>query len=618
MKLVLHLRNNYVLMLILALATVLRLYKINFQNLWIDEVLTMNDSDPALTLSQFYDGILFWEYIPHLYFFLNRILFDVFGYSSSVARVFAAIIGVLGVYSIYLLGKELHNRKAGLIAAVFLSVNVFHISYSQEIRPYGMLFLFTVFSFYRMVIYIKRPSWKNAIYYGIFTGLILHSHFFGLITIFSQVIILLYFIIIIPNSQKLTFFKKSLLGGIVAIVVFLPDLQALTRVSGVNSFWLHKPFPTIYTEMVKEFFGSAELVLCIVQLLTIYYFIKLFTVYDEDGNKPVSALSFNRKIFSFIIMGIWLFISLIIPLIKSYLDVPMILSRYFINILPVFILICALGTVYIKNKLIPYFVVICFTVVSLIDIFVIKDYYNTVRKTQFNELTTALKTQNVNNDKIITFYGWIYAYYFKDSPSVNIENQAFEDHIDSMRDGKKPLESFWYTDANSRPFNLPPEDVAYLEKNFILDKKIEYFDIWAYHYEYLENAKATGIEIKLEKKFKRANYDKFGNLALYNNSNLVTDFFNIKQGKYQIEIIGTSFPEKPINYENAHLKIKANGIVLADFFLSNDASNILNAYEFIIDQDKRIRFQIIYDNDLSKDGADRNAIISSIKIKKIN
>ncbi|MBC8883667.1 glycosyltransferase family 39 protein [Flavobacterium piscinae] len=79
----------------------------------------MNDANPKLTFKEFYDGILFWEYIPHMYFYLVRILFELFGYTTLVARVFSAIIGVLGVYSMYLLAKEIFNKKVGLVAADF-------------------------------------------------------------------------------------------------------------------------------------------------------------------------------------------------------------------------------------------------------------------------------------------------------------------------------------------------------------------------------------------------------------------------------------------------------------------------------------------------------------------
>ena len=126
-------KNNQWLLLILSFATFLRLYRVDFQSIWLDEILTMNDANPKLTLKEFYDGIMFWEFIPHLYFLLVKFLFEIFGYTTIVARVFSAFIGIVGVYSMYLLAKEIFNKNAGLIAAALLTVNIFHISFSASL-----------------------------------------------------------------------------------------------------------------------------------------------------------------------------------------------------------------------------------------------------------------------------------------------------------------------------------------------------------------------------------------------------------------------------------------------------------------------------------------------------
>ena len=181
MKIIKWFKENYWLTCILFVAAFLRIYHANFQSIWLDEILSMNNSNPTLSMKQFYEGIMFWEFIPHMYFLILRFVFDIFGYTTSVARIFSAIIGVFGVYSIYLFGKELINKRTGLLASALVCINFFHISYSQEIRPYGMLFLFTVLSFYRLVIFIKKPTISNGILFGLFTGLYLNCHFFGLI-----------------------------------------------------------------------------------------------------------------------------------------------------------------------------------------------------------------------------------------------------------------------------------------------------------------------------------------------------------------------------------------------------------------------------------------------------
>lgn len=243
MKIIEWFKVNKWIIIILIIAGFLRIYKLDFQSIWLDEILSMNNSNPKLTLKQLYDSVMFWEFIPHLYFYILRLFFEVFGFTTFIARVPSVIFGIAGVYAIYLLGKELINKKTGLIAAAFICVNIYHISYSQEARPYAMLFLFSVLAFYRLVILIKKPNYKNAIYYGLFAGLIINSHFFGFITVFSQVLILLFFLIKTKKDERKTFFIFSILSGIIFLLLVWLTKDALLRVSEITSFWLQKPGP---------------------------------------------------------------------------------------------------------------------------------------------------------------------------------------------------------------------------------------------------------------------------------------------------------------------------------------------------------------------------------------
>mgnify|MGYP005843737305 CR=1 FL=1 len=610
MKIIRLIKENKWLLLILALASFLRLYRADFQSIWVDEILTMNNANLKLSLKEFYNGVLFWEYIPHLYFLLVRILFEIFGYSTLVARIFSGVIGIVGVYSVYLLGKEMFDKKAGLISAAILSVNIFHISYSQEIRPYGMLFLFTVLAFYRLIILIKKPSLNNAVFYGIFAGLILHSHFFGFITLFAQYLILLFFLLISEKEDRKKFFFYSFTSGIVTLIVFSPVYEAFVRVSGIESFWLQRPGSDAITKLFNEFFGFSELVLFIVNFLIIYYVISVFKEREQKLN--FYNLISNKLIFSFIIIITWLSVSIIIPLLRSHLDVPMILSRYFINILPAIILTIAAGLFFIKNSFIKKTVLIFLIIFSLVDLFAITKYYHSIRKTQFRELTSKIIEKNPNNDKIVAYWSWLLPHFFNNS--TQIEEKTLEKYVTGLMNNTIDEKPFWYFDANSRPFSLTFEQQNYLNDNYSLKEKLEYFDAWAHYYvpkNYYLKSGSNELDLSI---FKSSTINENGHIMMFENSYTFSTFFSLKKGKYKLILNGNSLPEDPINGENAHLKVKINGNMIGDFYLSENKSKIENELIFECDVDKDIRIQLIYDNDISVNTVDRNLIIYSIKI----
>ena len=612
-------KENYWLTIILIAALFLRIYHINFQSIWLDEILSMNNSNPKLSMKQFYEGIMFWEFMPHMYFLILRFVFDIFGYSATVARLFSAIIGGFGVYSIYLFGKELINKRGGLIAAALVCVNFFHISYSQEVRPYGMLFLFTVLSFYRLVIFIKKPSILNAIIFGLFTGLYLNCHFFGFITLFSQCLLLLFFLIKTPKENRNNFFRYCIVFGIVTLIIFSPSFEALLRVSEIKSFWLQKPGPEAFTSMFREFFGNSEMLISVINLLVIFYFINLFK--EKNNNQNSNAIISNKVVFSFIVLSTWLSVSLIIPLIRSYLDVPMILSRYFINILPVLILVISIGINFIKNDLIRIVVITYLVVFSILDLFVVKNYYNTVTKSQYRELSEEIIKRNPDKSKLVVFWSWIFPYFFQNESQIKIEGNSLDEYVNGMRSGSILNKSFWYADANSRPLQISPENQIYLDTNFILKEKLEYYDAWANYYvskNQTIQVKKSGVKNALTlEMFSPINLNEKGYLILFENANLKTEPINLDNGNYELIINANSLPENPVNGENAHFKIKINDNEIANYYLSENKNKQSKKIVFSTKNNENNTFELIFDNDIFENGKDRNAVIYSISIKKM-
>ena len=614
MKTINWFKQNYILTSILILAAFLRIYKADFQSIGIDEILSMNNSDPKLSIKQFYDSVLFWEYLPHLYFYFLRIVFEIFGFSTLVGRFFSAFIGIVGVYAIYLLGKEIFNKRVGLIAALFLSVNYFHIFYSQEIRLYGMLFLFTTLSFYRLVIFIKKSTLRNAVYYGVFTGLIINAHFFGFITIFSQCLILLFFTLKTPSKERKKFFFNSLKAGVIALLVILLGFQAVIRMLKINSFWVAPPTADVYENLIKDFFGNSEMVLFGVGIIFISYFLGVF---NQKGKDDIESVKKNDLIFSSIILFVWIAISLLIPLLKSTLDVSMIIHRYFISVIGAMLIALAIGTEIIKNNIVKAIVIIYITVFSIADLFAVKKYYTTVNKTQFRELTSSIREKNTDKSKIVTVWPWLMPYFFQDQPEMKFENSTIQDYVFGLKNGTIKPASFWFLNTGAPNFELAPDLKQYLDETFFVREKLEYNDIWAnYYVPKIEAEKIVNVDEFNLSMFASGKQDSQGNLTILENANLRTDFFTLEKGNYELIINATSTPEKPLNGENAHFKIKINGVEIANYYVSEKPAESNKSISFSYNNDEKVRFQLIYDNDLIVDDKDRNAIIHSIKLQK--
>jgi uncharacterized membrane protein len=611
MRIIEKIKSNYWIILIIILGAALRFYHIDFQSIWLDEIHTMIEGNPSLPYSEFYDLMLLREQMPHLYYNLVRFFSLIFGHTTFNVRMVSAILGVVSIYSIYLLAKEIANKKTGYFAAILLSVNYFHIWYSQEARPYVLLALCTILSYYRLLVFLKNITYKNAFFYGLFTALMINTHFFGLFVLVSQVLVILYFIF---EDEKQSWKKNiyaSLVAGLTTIILWIPSIPIFLIVTKIKSFWIQPPTAEVYLGLFKEFFGYAESLIFIASIISCYYFIKVFSSkYDKKENKN------NNIVFGFIIISVWVFITLLIPYIRTYVDVPMIISRYFISVLPAAILIVAIGIERIKSSIIQYVIISFFIVSSLVDLFLVKDYYNKITKTQYREMSQKVIEKNkLNNAKIYSIWGWHLRHFFtNDIVKMETKEQTLEEVIQYMKSSPENKKDFWFIGAHFQKFELSSESEAYLNSNFNLIENIEYYDTWARYY-----APKDGIESAFSfdiNEFEPIKSDNDVNILLFSNSTTTSKPVTLDSGLYRLAIKAKSLPDPPINNENAHLTVQMNDKKIGAYFV-NEKIEETNFFQFQLEKEQEVTISITFGNDLVLNNNDRNVLVYSVIIEKI-
>lgn len=614
MKIVNWLKNNKLLAFIVILGAFLRLYKLSFQDIWIDEIFSLIQSGPSKTYAQIYDFLRAFDQHPPLYYFSIHFFTQIFGHSTYTVRLFSALIGVAGIFAIYALGKEISNKKVALFAALILCVNPFHIYYSQEARMYSLLFLTTIVSFYYLIKFIKAPSYKSAILYACFSALMIYSHFFALFTLFSQYFILLFFVIKPFQIDRKKFFIYSFISGIITLILYIPALLILFQNTKITSIWIPIPSADFFTQTIKDFFGNAEIVVFFMVSGIILFFLKL---YKQSNNKDLSINPNEEKhVFAAFILISWMLLTFIIPLIYSFINLPMLINRYLINILPAVIIMVAIGLNYIKNNVVKLCVVGLIVLFAVTDLFIVKDYYKKVTKSEFNKLTDEIKKRNPDHAVVVTYWSWLLPYFFDESTQTKVENGTLDEYINGLRNGSSTAKPFWYADGNSRPFLISAENQEFLSNNFILKEKLEYYDVWANYYAPL-NTETTKNTLKLDM-FNESSFDGNGSMVLFENATKKTGRILLEKGNYELEVGGYSLPEKPIKNESAHIIVKRNAIEIANFNLSENPKSAGKSFSFSVPNDESSVFSLIFDNDIFDNGMDRNAIITSIKIKKLN
>ena len=492
-NLFLKLKDIYLLILIIGAGIFLRFYKIDFQSPWLDEMFTLNTLNPGYTWSEIMEILKQDGVHPPLYYLWVYLSFEVFGNSVIVMRIFSAFFGVAGLIGMYYLGKELYNKNTGLIAALITTFNFFHISYSQEGRMYSLLFFFLVVSFVFLIRFIKKQRNCDLALYVLFISMAINTHFFAGFIIVSQYLIFLYLFFNKYIPQKKQFIVKVVLAGVLVLILIIPSiLMYLGRTQNDGLTWIPLPSWDFFTIMLRELFGYSDIILLMMAILIIKYFGKLFN--EKTGSVYSIEINKDKQSFTFLLLFMWILIGYGIPLVLSFHHLPILYNRYMIIILPAFILMGSIGFSTIKNIFFRISFVTVFVLISTIHIFFIRKYYSTITKSQFREVSEFIVQKNTSNDLIISAPSDLFKYFMKDA---NMESINLEQYIQEIRKDTTNLKSFWYANAHLQLYtpSLSESSEEFLNKNYLIEHKVEMYDAWAKHYVPIEVFKAKKIKV---------------------------------------------------------------------------------------------------------------------------
>ena len=193
-------KNNWVLISIIVFTIAIRIYYFvltSTQPLWFDEALFLNIS------RRFAFGIdySFPAVRPILLSLINAFFLKIVD-NEFLPRLFMLFLSVASVLGVYLFGKELYNKKVGLIASFLTSIFYLNLFYTYRLlgdMPSLTFFVFSGFLFYR---YFKTNSTK-ALYLA--ACVVAIGTLLKLSTAFILPAILIYALI----TGRLKFFKRK-------------------------------------------------------------------------------------------------------------------------------------------------------------------------------------------------------------------------------------------------------------------------------------------------------------------------------------------------------------------------------------------------------------------------
>jgi mannosyltransferase len=324
-----------ILLAITALALFLRMIFLAQESFWGDELASVRRAE--------LDWPSFWALIRGrpamtLYYILLRFWIPL-GDSEFTVRILSVIPAVATVPVIYLLGKRLFDARIGLIAALLLAINAFHIQYSQEARSYSLLVLLVTLSSLFLVRGMERPSsGGNWAGYVVANILAVFAHPFALLVIAAQVSSLVF----LPR-RKVPWGKLFASGTAVGIALLPVLVPAARGFINFNSPDVPAPLSWIPATSLSQVRGFAVQLTGQSGSLPLILYLAPVVIAGISALRTWASTRASLESWKYGLLLTWLFLPVVITIGYSLLIAPALVSRYLIICLPPLVTLVAAG-----------------------------------------------------------------------------------------------------------------------------------------------------------------------------------------------------------------------------------------------------------------------------------
>jgi len=263
---------------------------------------------------------------------------------------------------VYLIAKNLFNKKCVLIAGLLASLNPMLIAYSQHLRNYSLLIFLFLAALYFFILYIKENKKIFLALTIVFNSLMVYTHYQGVIAVSTFFFFITAEKFLWKNKINM---KESLTAILVPALLFVPmGLIALSNIKTVATTFGNASLENFFYIFYKYFVG-----------LNIGYLIK---------ENFILLLAFP---FCIILLGIGiikmhkenkLILSFIgIPILASFL-VSMIFPhffhfRYLVYVLPLMLVAISFAIDKIENRIFKGALILS---IALLWLFTVFSYYS--------------------------------------------------------------------------------------------------------------------------------------------------------------------------------------------------------------------------------------------------
>lgn len=312
------------LLLFILLGAILRSHNLFEKSLWMDEIFSIDVSDPDNSLSAVFHRTV-EDVHPPLYQIMLWLVYKVFGYGENVGRVFSVVLSVAVIPSMYWLGRRLFSQRVARLAAFFTAINFFLVVMAKDTRSYDLLVLLVVVSFCSFIILLEQKNKMAVVVYSVVASMLVNTHYFGFFPVATQLLLLFYLSLRPGFDQRL--FTASCAASAVVVCSLIPLVTYLLQ-NFKKGTWIQKPTNQFVVDAFSLQFGQWS-VMFICLFFLVLGFGHLLRKKDESNALKILLL--------------WWLFGFSIAYIRSLFFTPILSFRNTIVFLPAMIIVVSYG-----------------------------------------------------------------------------------------------------------------------------------------------------------------------------------------------------------------------------------------------------------------------------------
>ena len=471
MKKFLRLSPTGILALILVFGTALRIYGLDHQSLWHDELESWRESNFETINDVLLLGVQPDTHPPlfqSVLFLVEKYLGD----TETLLRLPSAISGIFSIFAVYWLAKHLYSSREGLAAAFMMAIFWCPIFYSQEARNYSFLILFSILSsLFWVKLFINRDNSREESSHGTILGYILaslaliYTHYFGMI-LFALHGIGAYLMRLKKPKRILQNTKIYLAIGLGYLPWIPSALEQFTHMEKIS--WIDKPTITVFPAYISFILNRSHILAIVALLLLTFLLATIVNAFLKNKDRNLASLLSSPDF----ILGYWLVIPITLTAIISVVWKPIYTQRNLLLSLPAaYILLSRAFFSLPFNRAVKAILILFFGCAALYQMIFIQSYYVIPYKEQFREAVYYVveSKHDLHEPMIIgqvRFPDYLDYYFQRRDTTLRVDIVVNgETDIGAVIDEIKSKDpnAIWYLAAHNTP---DQEILEYLKGNF--------------------------------------------------------------------------------------------------------------------------------------------------------